>query len=151
MARGLCCVDAQVGGNGSSKSWRSGRTLAPLDGGAPPAAPHAAQPLYPLPASSALLAVAETVLSRYRRVHYHSWHHGFDAAHCVYLLVSRTAAADATLGPVDRLALLLASLAHDVDHPGHTNGFEVAGLSDLALTYNNQSVLENHHAATLFR
>lgn len=130
-----------------------------------------------LPSASALRAVAAAVLVGYRPVPFHNWRHGFDVAHCAFTLVSSGAAAAAALGPVDRLAALLGALAHDVDHPGHTNGFEVGGvqvardasdilhhgasllllllqvnsLSDLALTYNNQSVLEHHHAATLFR
>ena len=49
--------------------------------------------------------------------------------------------------PVDQLALLLAALGHDAGHRGRTNAFEVATLSDLALRYNDASVLENHHAA----
>ena len=126
-----------------------------------------------LPSASALRAVAAAVLVGYRPVPFHNWRHGFDVAHCAFTLVASGAAAAAALGPVDRLAALLGALAHDVDHPGHTNGFEVGGmeattrvvsdrtcclpllqvnsLSDLALTYNNQSVLEHHHAATLFR
>jgi hypothetical protein len=29
------------------------------------------------------------------------------------------------LEPLDRLAVLIAALCHDVDHPGHNNAFEV--------------------------
>ena len=52
---------------------------------------------------------------------------------------------------VDQLALLLAALGHDAGHRGRTNAFEVATLSDLALRYNDSSVLENHHAAGLYK
>ena len=42
----------------------------------------------------------------------------------------------------------MSGLCHDLDHPGHTNAFEVNSNSDLALFYNDTSVLENHHCAT---
>jgi hypothetical protein len=42
--------------------------------------------------------------------------------------------------------------ASDILHHGASMLLlQVNSLSDLALTYNNQSVLEHHHAATLFR
>jgi hypothetical protein len=47
-------------------------------------------------------------------------------------------------------ALLISAAAHDVDHPGHNNLFEIKTKSKLATLYNDQAVLENHHAATFF-
>jgi calcium/calmodulin-dependent 3',5'-cyclic nucleotide phosphodiesterase/high affinity cAMP-specific and IBMX-insensitive 3',5'-cyclic phosphodiesterase 8 len=47
--------------------------------------------------------------------------------------------------------LLLSAIVHDVDHPGHTNTFEVNTGSELAAIYNDKSVLENHHCSTAFR
>ena len=47
-------------------------------------------------------------------------------------------------------SLFIASAAHDVDHPGNNNIFEVKTRSKLATLYNDQSVLENHHTATFF-
>ena len=44
----------------------------------------------------------------------------------------------------------MAGAVHDVAHPGLTNQFLVATASPLSLLYNDQSVLENHHAATAF-
>ena len=52
--------------------------------------------------------------------------------------------------PTDVLALIIASLAHDMDHTGQNNAFHVATSSELAIVYNDKSVLENHHCATLF-
>lgn len=44
------------------------------------------------------------------------------------------------------LGMCLAAIAHDVDHPGLSNEFEIASESALARLHNNRSVLENHHA-----
>merc|ERR1712066_651087 len=45
------------------------------------------------------------------------------------------------------LALFVAALTHDVDHPGNNNALEVATKSPLAVKYNDTAVLENHHIA----
>jgi hypothetical protein len=46
--------------------------------------------------------------------------------------------------------LYISSAAHDVDHPGNNNVFEVKTKSKLATLYNDLAVLENHHTATFF-
>merc|ERR1712070_814940 len=38
-----------------------------------------------------------------------------------------------------------------MDHPGYSNSYLVNSKSELALRYNDQSPLENHHAATCFK
>ena len=50
------------------------------------------------------------------------------------------------LDSVDRLALLLAAMCHDLEHPGTTNAFQVNMQSELAIRYNDKHVLENHHS-----
>lgn len=45
------------------------------------------------------------------------------------------------------MALLLAAAIHDYDHPGLNNAFQVQTNSELALRYNDKSVLENHHCS----
>ena len=50
----------------------------------------------------------------------------------------------------DLAALFISSGGHDVDHPGNNNVFEQKKRSKLATLYNDVSILENHHAATLF-
>jgi hypothetical protein len=49
------------------------------------------------------------------------------------------------------LSLMVAACIHDVDHPGYSNDFLVAASSELAILYNDQSPLENHHASTGFK
>lgn len=46
--------------------------------------------------------------------------------------------------------LFISAAAHDVDHPGNNNLFETKTRSKLAILYNDQAVLENHHAATFY-
>ena len=48
------------------------------------------------------------------------------------------------------MALVVAGLGHDIDHPGVTNAFMEASLHPLALQYNDCAVLENHHAASTY-
>uniref|UniRef100_A0A2K6EXJ2 Phosphodiesterase n=1 Tax=Propithecus coquereli TaxID=379532 RepID=A0A2K6EXJ2_PROCO len=49
------------------------------------------------------------------------------------------------------LAAIFASAIHDVDHPGVSNQFLINTDSELALMYNDASVLENHHLAVGFK
>ncbi|OWZ10816.1 hypothetical protein PHMEG_00016268 [Phytophthora megakarya] len=49
------------------------------------------------------------------------------------------------------LVALVAAAAHDVSHPGVSNGFLIATKSNLAITYSDDSVLERMHIAELYR
>ena len=53
--------------------------------------------------------------------------------------------------PLEIFAALFASTIHDADHPGLTNQYLINSSSELALMYNDESVLENHHLAVAFR
>jgi 3'5'-cyclic nucleotide phosphodiesterase len=48
------------------------------------------------------------------------------------------------------LSCLVASIVHDYMHPGVNNAFLIATSNPLAIRYNDQSVLECFHAASLF-
>lgn len=52
---------------------------------------------------------------------------------------------------LDVFALLISAVIHDVGHPGTTNAYQVNTRSDLALTYNDDAVLENMHLSRAFR
>lgn len=44
-------------------------------------------------------------------------------------------------------AALIAATVHDLDHPGRGNAFLMNTRQRLALLYNDQSILENHHVS----
>jgi hypothetical protein len=54
------------------------------------------------------------------------------------------------LNELEIFTTIISGAAHDIDHPGTNNVFEIKCKSKLALLYNDQSVLENHHAASFF-
>lgn len=83
---------------------------------------------------------------QYRDNPFHSWFHAFGVFHnCFYqLYVSNIAKYFRFL---DVFALLIGALCHDLDHPGYTNSYLINTQNELALRYNDVSVLENHHAA----
>ena len=57
----------------------------------------------------------------------------------------------AVFTPLEVLAAIFAAAIHDVDHPGLTNQYLINSSSELALMYNDESVLENHHLAVAFK
>lgn len=52
---------------------------------------------------------------------------------------------------MEKFAIFFAAACHDLNHPGVSNSFMVKTKSQLALLYNDQSVLENHHLAETFK
>lgn len=100
---------------------------------------------------AAALAFLRDVRRSYRRNPYHNYRHGVSVMHVAFLAMARSFAAAVVFSPLERLATLLAALCHDADHTGFNNAYEANSLSSLALMYNDQSVLEMHHAATMFR
>ena len=49
------------------------------------------------------------------------------------------------LTDLELMAMLFAAAIHDAEHTGTTNEFHIATRSPLAILYNDQAVLENHH------
>lgn len=41
-------------------------------------------------------------------------------------------------------------MAHDIGHCGYTNSFHIKKRDELAIRYNDNSVLENYHCSLLF-
>ncbi|XP_023340227.1 high affinity cAMP-specific and IBMX-insensitive 3',5'-cyclic phosphodiesterase 8A isoform X3 [Eurytemora carolleeae] len=49
--------------------------------------------------------------------------------------------------PIDELIILIGAIIHDVDHPGRNSAYLINSGSQLAVLYNDTTVLENHHCA----
>jgi GAF domain-containing protein len=91
----------------------------------------------------------EGVQRKYQNNPFHNFHHGFAVMHVSFLFLTSTAAAG-VMDMMDQLAMCVASLGHDLDHPGVNNAFLINSDHELAMRYNDQSVLENHHCAVLY-
>jgi GAF domain-containing protein len=80
---------------------------------------------------------------------FHNFVHGFTVFHATYFTLANSEA-QSILTPLDKLAMLVAAICHDVGHRGRTNAFEINTNSDLSLMYNDKSVLENYHTQLAF-
>ncbi|XP_035235296.1 cAMP-specific 3',5'-cyclic phosphodiesterase 4D-like isoform X1 [Anguilla anguilla] len=83
-------------------------------------------------------------------VAYHNNIHAADVTQSTHVLLS-TPGLEAVFTDLEILAAIFASAIHDVDHPGVSNQFLISTNSELALMYNDASVLENHHLAVGFK
>lgn len=82
---------------------------------------------------------------------YHNSIHAADTVNtCYYILEKLEVAKITNFTNLEKLILLLSAAAHDIDHPGNNNLFEINSRSLLALTYNDKSVLENYHLFLFF-
>ena len=87
----------------------------------------------------------------YRNNYYHSQIHAADVVqNLVYLIEQCDLKSVCEMSAPDVFFTLISGAAHDMDHPGHNNAFETKCKSKLAILYNDQSVLEQHHAASFF-
>ena len=83
---------------------------------------------------------------------YHNSLHGADVTQSCYIFFSHTNAEKiAKTNVLDLLSIFISSLGHDIGHPGLTNTFHINDSTEMAITYNDISVLENFHASTLFK
>ncbi|KAL1464241.1 hypothetical protein WDU94_003907 [Cyamophila willieti] len=81
---------------------------------------------------------------------FHNSTHAADVTQSTNVLLNSPALED-VFTPLEIMAALFAATIHDVDHPGLTNQFLINSSSELALMYNDESVLENHHLAVAFK
>ena len=85
---------------------------------------------------------------------YLSWIHVFDVTHTVYVLARDSGMMD-TLHDIDRFALLVAALCHDLDHPGFSNmklaEAVVSGSAQADRAFQpRDKLLEKHHSLRAF-
>jgi len=98
-----------------------------------------------------LLNYLTTLENHYlKSVPYHNNLHAADVTQSIHYLLN-SAALENVFTPLEVMAAIFASSIHDVDHPGLTNQYLINSSSELALMYNDESVLENHHLAVAFK
>lgn len=119
-----------------------------------------------VPKDNQLLAFLFCVRDNYRYGNgFHNFRHAVDVLQATYYLLKCLVEQDVDAVPVSgnikgtfspqqvayllpaevRLTLMIASLGHDIGHPGTTNAFLVEFKTPTAEYFNNQSVLENFH------
>ncbi|KAF4320730.1 hypothetical protein BBO99_00001383 [Phytophthora kernoviae] len=93
-------------------------------------------------------AFTTNVANYYRSNPFHNFQHAFQVMVAMHIML-RTECRRYFSG-LEIFAMLIASLCHDIDHPGNTNDFELKLLSPMALTHNDDAVLERHHCRVTF-
>ncbi|KAG0717571.1 High affinity cAMP-specific and IBMX-insensitive 3',5'-cyclic phosphodiesterase 8B [Chionoecetes opilio] len=81
---------------------------------------------------------------------YHNSTHAADVLQSTAYFLSRDRLKQ-LLDPLDVAACLVAAVIHDVDHPGKNSAFLCNTNNELAVLYNDISVLESHHVAVSFK
>eukprot|EP01084_Bolivina_argentea_P113802 202751_1 len=82
---------------------------------------------------------------------YHNKIHAADVVSNVAYYLNHTQFFAKHISAFDKFTAILAAAVHDVGHDGNNNGYHIMTQSDLAVTYNDISVLENYHVAHTFR
>ena len=104
--------------------------------------------------SSTFYAWVQEVEANYCRVpdKPNPYHNAFHAADVVQatLMFLVSPKVSPVITEVEALSLILAACMHDFRHPGVSNAFLITQQHELALRYNDLSVLENFHAAEAF-
>jgi len=96
------------------------------------------------------LEAVEDMYAKQGSVLYHNNVHAADVTQCVHALLSQFGFA-AYFDQLSILALILGAAVHDMGHDGRTNSFHVNTCDEIALTYNDISVLENMHISKTFK
>ncbi|XP_049270243.1 high affinity cAMP-specific and IBMX-insensitive 3',5'-cyclic phosphodiesterase 8B [Rhipicephalus sanguineus] len=97
----------------------------------------------------------QLVESHYLDNPYHNSTHAGDVmqATAYFLLKLRKKASHLAdiFDPLDEAICLISAVVHDIDHPGRSSQFLINSDNELAILYNDRSVLESHHAAIAFK
>ncbi len=83
---------------------------------------------------------------------FHNFYHITCVTHFSYMLIRASKGIELLNSNMYYIfSIMLSAVVHDIDHPGNSNLYEINSKSELALLYNEQSVLENHHCSMAFR
>ena len=94
-----------------------------------------------------------TVSNNYKETTlYHNSLHGADVTQslCIFFL-STNAEEICETSVLDLLGMIVSAMGHDLGHPGLNNNFHINASTELGITYNDASCLENYHSSFLFR
>ncbi|XP_029386557.1 calcium/calmodulin-dependent 3',5'-cyclic nucleotide phosphodiesterase 1A [Echeneis naucrates] len=81
---------------------------------------------------------------------YHNLIHAADVTQTAHFLMMHTGLMH-WLSELEILAMVFAAAIHDFEHTGTTNNFHIHTRSEVAILYNDRSVLENHHVSAAYR
>ncbi|CAL8372695.1 unnamed protein product [Arctogadus glacialis] len=100
----------------------------------------------------ALVQYVEALEAGYSRNRnpYHNLTHAADVLQTAHYLMLHTGVMH-WLSELEILAMVFAAAIHDFEHTGTTNNFHIQTRSEVALLYNDRSVLENHHVSAAYR
>ncbi|KNC48136.1 high-affinity cGMP-specific 3',5'-cyclic phosphodiesterase 9A [Thecamonas trahens ATCC 50062] len=98
-----------------------------------------------------LLAFLNAVKANYNDNPFHNLYHSFCVTQMVFTVLMACNELPEFLDEWERLALMVSAVCHDLDHDGVNNSFHINSKSELAVIYNDQSCLENHHCSQAFR
>jgi len=94
--------------------------------------------------SEQLICYMNLVDINYKDNPYHNHIHAADVLLNMFYFMRASVFLD-NISMLDCFSILVAAATHDIGHPGHGNTFEINTESELAIRYNDQSVLENMH------
>lgn len=92
----------------------------------------------------------QMIETNYRDNPYHNSTHASDVMQATAYFLSKPRI-EAIFDPLDEAISLIAAVCHDIDHPGKSSAFLCNSGHELAILYNDISVLESHHAALTFK
>ena len=93
-----------------------------------------------------------TISTSYKKTTlYHNALHGSDVTQtiCIFFLYSNIEKKINT-NILDILSIVISALGHDLGHPGYNNLYLINSKNELAIRYNDISVLENFHSSFLW-
>ncbi|XP_046901233.1 cGMP-specific 3',5'-cyclic phosphodiesterase [Hypomesus transpacificus] len=83
-------------------------------------------------------------------VPYHNWSHGLSTAQCMFAMLMATEQLQANFSRLEVLALMIATLNHDLDHRGVGNSYIERSQQPIAQLYGHSSLEHHHYALCLF-
>ncbi|XP_039926451.1 dual specificity calcium/calmodulin-dependent 3',5'-cyclic nucleotide phosphodiesterase 1A isoform X2 [Hirundo rustica] len=103
----------------------------------------------PVPNLISFAEALEVGYSKYKNP-YHNLIHAADVTQTVHYIMIHTGIMH-WLTELEILAMIFAAAVHDYEHTGTTNNFHIQTRSDVAILYNDRSVLENHHVSAAYK